>query len=122
MATTKNTYTNATALAKAIELLENCGDADLLAKLDRMYKTATKPRSNGQKVETAEQRKNREEYIPAMLSAMRSHGEPVTAKWISENVSGIMTTQKATGLLGICIKAGTVERIQVGKTVTFMAL
>lgn len=121
MATTKNTYTNATALAKAIELLANCGDADLIAKLERMHKTATKPRT-GEKVETAEQRKNREEYIPAMLAAMREHGEPVTAKWISENVAGIMTTQKATGLLGICQKAGTVERIQVGRTVTFMAL
>ena len=121
MATTKNTYTNATALAKALELLANCEDVDLIAKLERMHKTATKPRT-GEKTETAEQRKNREEYIPAMLAAMRAHGEPVTAKWISENVAGIMTTQKATGLLGICQKNGTVERIQVGRTVTFMPL
>ena len=132
MANTKN-ITNAIALEIAVAVAHG-GDVatecdahgftrdQFAEKLEKMLATARKPRNKGERGETPEQRKNREEYIPAMLAAMRAHGEPVTCKWITEHVAGVTTTQKATGLLGICIKAGTVDRIQVGRSVTFMAL
>ena len=40
---TKTAYTNATAIAKSIELLAECGDTELLEKLTHMLGQATKP-------------------------------------------------------------------------------
>lgn len=44
------TYTNATALAAAIEIVrENSTDHTLIEKLCKMHETATKPRAKGEK-------------------------------------------------------------------------
>lgn len=125
--TTTNKLTNAIALNAAIAVFDEMdatatiGDftaEEYAGKLRKMLETATKKRT-GEKMETPEQRKNREEYIPAMLEAMAKHGEPVSSKWVTENVRGITTTQKATALLTMCVKNKTIERIQDGRKVLF---
>ena len=116
MATTKNTYTNLTALAKAAELLANCGDADLVAKLEAMH-TAQAKRAENQKnaprVKSKEQRE-REERAALAAKIMKDHGEPVTAAWISDHVPMVPTASKANGVMRTAINMGIVEK--AGKT------
>ena len=126
MATT-NKLTNAIALNAAIAAFKDM-DANAVidgftaeeytTKFEKMLETATKKHASTNS-ETPEQRKNREEYIPAMLKAMAAQGEPITSKWVSDNVRGITTTQKATALLTKCVKNGVVVRIQEGRKVVF---
>lgn len=42
---TKSVYTNASAIAKSLELLADCGDQDLLEKLVHMLTVAEKPKA-----------------------------------------------------------------------------
>lgn len=116
MATTKNTYTNMTALAKAIELLANCGDADLVAKLGAMHAAQVKRaenQKNAPRVKSKEQRE-REERATLAAKIMRDHGKPVTAAWISDHVPMVPTASKANGVMRTAINMGIVEK--AGKT------
>lgn len=125
MATTK--ITNAIALTAAINALKTMDQesvinefsvAEHVAKLEKMLATTTKKRE-GSKSETPSQRENREVFMPAILAAMAKEDAPITAKWVTEHVNGIMTTQKASALLGKLVALGKVERIKDSKQTVF---
>ena len=93
----KNTgITRASVLAHILEA-ENFLSAEERAILSKMYASVTKPRKP-QDGPTKTQMQNAS-FASALIQAMRTHGEPVTAKWISENVPGIMTSQKAVAVV-----------------------
>lgn len=110
-------YTNATAIATAVELLKDtCDDTELMEKLAHMAETMSKPNKGGKYADTAAGRevlaraKRVEAYI---LNANR----PVTSKEIGEKVSGFVNNeggvsyQRVNGATRKCIKEfGTIER------------
>lgn len=125
MATTK--ITNAIALTAAIDafkamdqdaIINEFSVAEYVAKLEKMLATTTKKRE-GAKSETPSQRENREVFIPAILAAMAKEDAPITAKWVTEHVNGIMTTQKASALLGKLVTLNKVERLKDSKQTVF---
>lgn len=65
-------------------------------------KLTTKPKNDQP---TKAQRENAE-ALERVADAIRTHGEPVTARWILENVAGILTIQKASSLARIGVKSG----------------
>lgn len=56
---------------------------------------------------TKSQRENAA-MIDRMIATMTAHGEPVTARWVLENVDGVLTIQKASSLLRLAVKADKV--------------
>ena len=87
--------------------------------LDKMYASITKPRVKSNAPSKA--RIENEKLAAAAVEAIREHGEPVTCKWITEHVRGILTPQKATAVMKLAIDAGEVTREKNGKVVTYAA-
>lgn len=109
METTNTTYTNATALAAAIELAKADGNAELTAKLEKMHATATKPRAKST-APTKAQRENRAkaDEVAALLTAGM---DPISTDWVREHVALYPNTpQKATSILTILVKDGIIAR------------
>ena len=94
MATTQNSVTRASVLAKALEL--DVWSPDELNVLSRMYSSITAPRKKPEGP-TKNQLVNAN-LANELIKAMAAHGEPVTAKWIADNVPGIGTSQKAVAV------------------------
>lgn len=87
--------------------------------LGKMYASITKPRVKSNAPSKA--RIENEKLAAAAVEAIREHGEPVTCKWITEHVRGILTPQKATAVMKLAIDAGEVTREKNGKVVTYAA-
>lgn len=81
-----------------------------IAALDK-WAVALAPKAASPKV-------NKERMVLAerVLEAMKANpdAEEISAKWITDHVSGVMTTQKATSAVGFLIERGVVERY-IGK-------
>ena len=96
MTNQKNAVTRAAAMDYALRVIRayepNADVEDVIAKLAIQF--AKKPAKNGP---TKAQRDNLA-LIAECEDAMRAHVEPVTARWIAENVHGVMTVQKAAAL------------------------
>lgn len=94
MATT--TVTRASVLNKVLDNEQFLSDEerDVLVK---MLASITKPRKAAEGP-TKTQLMNAN-LADQLVSAMALHGEPVSAKWISENVPGINTAQKAVAVV-----------------------
>ena len=106
----KNTLTNAQALTAATELATNAGMDELAAKLAHMAEMAAKPRkSKGEKTPTKAQLANFAMAKEA-VAKMREHGEPVSSKWIMENVRYVTSTQKVTAIMRIALDNGWVVK------------
>lgn len=115
--TTTTKITNAIATAAAIELLktmdqtkENNGFtiASIVEKLELMHVQQTKPRA---KTASPSQIENRKVFMPAILKAMSDCEDPITAKWVCENVKGVMTSQKAASLLSTLANEGFIDKV-----------
>lgn len=111
-------YTNATAVAAAIEALKTVewNNPELIEKLEHMAETMSKPSKGSKYADTTAGRevmaraKRVEAYI---LQANR----PVTSKEIGEKITGFTNNeggtsyQRVNGATGKCIKEfGTIER------------
>lgn len=117
MANKKNTLTNAQALGFALEILkENDASPELIAKIEHMATVANKPKGAS---ETPEAKEMREVLMPATLEFMTRKGEPVTWKQVSENVAGVMTSQKVTAIMRKLIAAGKVTKEYNGRAVEY---
>lgn len=88
-------------------MVENFGD-DLPAGYREVAETwlakLTAPRAASGP--TKSQRENAA-MIDRMIETMADHGEPVTARWVLENVDGILTIQKASAIMRTGVRGGT---------------
>lgn len=118
MANKTNTLTNAQAIARAIEALNNFGSTDskLIEKLEHMLKMATKKRPSS---ESPEAKETREVLIPATLEFMRAKGKPVSWRDVTENVRGITTSQKVSAVMKKLIAAGKVTKEYEGRATLY---
>ena len=66
-------------------------------------KLTTKP-AKGEPTKT--QRENAV-MVARVADAIRDHGESVTARWVLENVDGILTIQKASAIMRTGVRGGT---------------
>lgn len=107
-------YTNAQALAKAAELLAQCGDAELVAKLQHMAAQASKP-SKKQDGPTKSQLINLALARKVAQFVWQCDDELVTSKLVvtTAGIPEASTTQKASYLLGLAGKQGWLERREV---------
>lgn len=129
MATTS--ITNRAALHLAIETLKEleCENQALLDKLDTMAKAADKRAENAKKSPRAKSKDQieREERAIKAARKMKAHGKPVTTDWLIENVSGLITADKAAGCMRTAANLGIVEKVGYEKVngkprVTYQAI
>ena len=118
MANKTNTLTNAQAIARAIEALENLGSTDheLIEKLAHMHTMAIKKRPSS---ESPEAKEMREVLMPATLAFMKAKNEPVSWRDVAENVRGITTSQKVSAVMKKLIAAGAVTKEYDGRSTIY---
>lgn len=108
------TYTNATAMTAALELLADCGDAELLAKLGRMAEIAAKPKA---KSDTPSKAQRQNAILAESLAKFMwdTDATDVTSSDLVDTcgIAEIATTQKAIALLKIASQNGWVVRKEV---------
>ena len=102
------------ALEIAIASVENEEAKDVLRK---MLAQVTKPRKRAEGPSKA--RRENEALLVAMIEAIEAKGEPVTSKWITEHVRGILTPQKVTAVARIGIDDGRLIRTKEGKVISY---
>ena len=115
MTTTKTTtITRADALAIAIE---RCADVPEVADvLTKMRASITKPRVKSDAPSKA--RVENERLARALADAIPAGGE-VTAKWVTEHVRGVLTTQKAAAVARVGVELGVLRKVVDGRKVTY---
>lgn len=118
MANKTNTLTNAQAIARAIEALNNLGSTDheLISKLTHMHAMATKKRPSS---ESPEAKETRTVLMPATLAFMKAKGEPVSWRDVAENVRGITTSQKVSAVMKKLIASGQVTKEYDGRSTIY---
>ena len=128
---TMNSITNRAALHMAVKALKElgCENENLLKKLDTMAKAADKRAENAKKSPRAKSKDQieREERAKEAAQKMKAHGAPVTTDWLIENVSGLITSDKAAGCMRTAINLGIVEKVGYEKVngkprVTYQAI
>lgn len=102
------------ALEIAIAAVENEEATEVLSK---MLEQVSKPRKRAEGPSKA--RRENERLLADVISAIEDKGEPVTSKWITEHVRGLLTPQKVTAVAKIGIENGSLVRNKEGKTVTY---
>lgn len=90
------TATRKSVIAKAIEL-ENVWTPDEMDVLVKMLASLEKPRKKSD--EPTKTQLINANLADRLVEVMRQHGDPVSAKWIAENVDGIATAQKAVAVV-----------------------
>lgn len=113
--TKKNSMTRAEALQNAIALFPS--DAPEVEVLDKMIQSITKPRKKSDAPSKA--RVENEKLAQDMRDAIQRNGSPVNAKWITEHVRGIMTTQKAAAVARVGVELGIINKIVDGRNVSY---
>lgn len=113
MTTTKNTITNAVALAEVVNILKGneptINTASLLAKVEHMAAQAAKKRENkGPKTPTKEQREAME--MAKQLAEWAQGRDAFTTKDIMEAIPFVTSPQKATAIAKRAIAAGLIEK------------
>lgn len=111
--TKKNEITRADALRTAINMFdENAPERIVLGK---MLDSITKPRKKSNAPSRA--RIENEQILNAAIEKMPT--EPINTKWLTENVRGIMTTQKAAAIMRLGVEMGKVRKIVDGRNVSY---
>ncbi len=93
---TRNAVSRPAALAFVIEHFADEIPEDTMKALTDWHAALTKKRATGEP--TKEQRANAE-LLDRVIETISAYGQPVTARWVFENVPGIMTIQKASSLM-----------------------
>lgn len=112
--TKQNTITRADALTIAIERVQDM--PEVVDVLTKMHTAITKPRTKREgptKARTENERLARE-----LVAAIPPNGE-VTAKWVTEHVRGVLTTQKAAAVARVGIDLGIIAKVVDGRKVTY---
>lgn len=117
----KTTITRADALTRAIDLMEQqllVDDTwtDYIDVLRKMHASITKPRAKSEGPSKA--RKDNERLARELAAAIPA-GEEVTAKWVTEHVRGVLTTQKAAAVARVGVEMGIISKVVDGRKVTY---
>ena len=108
------------ALVAAISKFDE--DDPIRKTLEKMLKQVSTKRS-GESPAQAKAKAEREELMMLCVEALKAHADvKINSTWLSDNVNGINSTQKATVLMGNAIKMGLVEKYYEGKRVYYRAL
>lgn len=113
--TKQNTgITRADALAIAIERMADMPEvAEVLRK---MHASITRPRNKSNAPSKARMDNER---LAHELAAAIPAGEGVTAKWVTEHVRGVLTTQKAAAVARVGVELGLIRKVVDGRKVTY---
>ena len=95
MATIKNSVTRLDVIRKAMSSI--AWTEEELSVLTRMEQSLSRPRKRSD--EPTKVQLMNANLADVLVDTMREHGEPVTAKWIAENVPGINSPQKAVAVV-----------------------
>lgn len=113
--TKQNTgITRADALAIAIERMAD--RPDVAEVLSKMLSSITKPRK---KSDAPSKTRQNNERLAHELAAAIPDGESVTAKWITEHIHGILTTQKAAAVARVGAELGVIVKVTDGRKVSY---
>ena len=108
------TITRADALTIAIERVADLPEvAEVLRK---MHASITKPRT---KAEGPSKARKDNERLARELAAAIPEGHEVTAKWVTEHVRGVLTTQKAAAVARVGVEMGIISKVVDGRKVTY---
>ena len=77
--------------------------------LASILKAANKPKTK------SPERIENERMAKQIAQTLYERNTPVNAKWISDNVQGVLTSQKANAIMAVAIELGLCERIVLGK-------
>lgn len=114
--TKKNTITRADALTIAID---QCADMpEVVEVLTKLHASITKPRK---KSDAPSKTRIDNERLAHEFAATIPAGESVSAKWATEHVRGILTTQKAAAVARVGVELGIITRIVDGRNVSYAA-
>lgn len=91
------TVTRKSVIAKAIVVLKDVWSEEELEVLQKMLNSLEKPAKKAEGP-TKNQVMNLN-LAASLIEEMRKYGQPVSAKWIADNVSGINTPQKAVAVI-----------------------
>lgn len=123
--TKTTTITRADALAIAVEFIlrDNYFDdagidrtREVVDVLTKMHTAITKPRT---KREGPTKARTENERLARELVAVIPEGGEVTAKWVTEHVRGVLTTQKAAAVARVGIDLGIIAKVVDGRKVTY---
>jgi len=92
-------------------------DAEVVEVLRKMLEQVSKPRKKSN--EPTKARRENEKLLVDMLEAIKAKGEPVTSKWVTEHVRGLITPQKVTAVAKIGLDDGRLVRTKEGKVITY---
>lgn len=115
--TKQNTITRAEAIEFAIDCInEHCDDAnDIVEVLNKLHASITKPRKKSDAPSKA--RIENLALVDAAVTAMGN--DEVNAKWLTEHVRGILTTQKAAAVMRLGVEVGKIRKIVDGRKVSY---
>ena len=103
---------------EALEIaIAACDNEEAIEVLKKMLVQVTKPRKRAEGPSKA--RRENERLLADVLAASEDKGEPVTSKWLTEHVRGLMTPQKVTAVAKIGIENGSLVRNKEGKVITY---
>lgn len=105
--------TRAQALTNAIALFE-VGSPEIEV-LEKMLASITKPRKKSDAPSKA--RVENLALVDAACAAMGS--SEVNAKWLTEHVRGILTTQKAAAVMRLGVEVGKIVKVVDGRKVSY---
>lgn len=108
------TITRADALTIAIERVADL--PEVAEVLNKMLTSITKPRTKS--TGPSKTRKDNERLAHELAAAIPD-GEGVTAKWVTEHVQGVLTTQKAAAVARVGVELGLICKIVDGRKVTY---
>lgn len=91
--------------------------AEAVEVLNKMLEQVSKPRKKSDAPSKA--RRENEKLLADVIAAIEEKGEPVTSKWLTEHVRGLMTPQKVTAVAKIGIDNGSLVRIKEGKVISY---
>lgn len=123
--TKTTTITRADALAIAVEFIlrdnyfDDAGNdrtREVVDVLTKMHTAITKPRT---KREGPTKARTENERLARELAAVIPDGGEVTAKWVTEHVRGVLTTQKAAAVARVGIDLGIIAKVVDGRKVTY---
>lgn len=121
--TKQNTMTRAMALEFAIDTIRDAvengiTESDGVAEIEvlrKMHDSITKPRKKSDAPSKA-----RVENLALVDAAVAAMGDnEVNAKWLTEHVRGILTTQKAAAVMRLGVETGKVHKIVDGRKVSY---
>lgn len=111
--TKQNTITRAMALEFAMDACKD--NPEIVEVLNKMHESITKPRKKSDAPSKA--RLENLALVDAAVAAMGNN--EVNAKWLTEHVRGILTTQKAAAVMRLGVEVGKIHKIVDGRKVSY---